>query len=84
MGVRVKSYPGASECRSIRQLLLLVRAKNGWPAVRVAKALKVSPTSYKAWEKGQRPKIEHYERLSRYCAVPVVRLVQLATTPESA
>lgn len=66
-------------CRSIRQLLLLARARNAWSQDRVAKALRVTPTTYKAWERGQNPRIEHYATIARYCRVPMVKLVELAT-----
>ena len=82
MAARTKAPAGVNDCKSIRQLLLLTRAQNGWPAVKVAKTLKTTTTTYKAWEKGQRPKVEHYGNIARYCGVPVVRLVQLATSAE--
>jgi hypothetical protein len=47
--------------------------------VRVAKALKTTVTTYKAWEKGQRPRVDAFAHIARYCGVPVIRLVQLAT-----
>jgi DNA-binding XRE family transcriptional regulator len=84
MVAKSKAPAGAGDCKSIRQLLLLTRAKNGWPAVKVAKTLKTTTTTYKAWEKGQKPKIQHFGAISRYTGVPVIRLVQLSTAPEAA
>ncbi len=71
------------DCHSIRQLLLLTRAKNGWPQSRVAKALKTTATTYKAWERGQRPRVESYRDIARYCGVEIVQLVVLATAEEA-
>lgn len=82
MAAKPKRINGAEDCRSIRQLLLLARAKNGWPATRVAKTLNTTITTYKAWERGQRPKLQHFEAISQYSGVPVVRLVHLSMSSE--
>ncbi len=64
---------------SLRTLLLETRAKKGLTQAMVVKRLGCTPTTYKAWEKGQRPHAQWYVGLSELCGVTLSEVVGLVT-----
>jgi len=69
----------AEDPESLRRLLVSTRAKEGLTQAQVIKRIGCTPTTYKAWEKGQRPRAEWYVAISKHCGVTVERVVDLVT-----
>ena len=81
MAPREKTKKG--QCRSIRQLLILTRARRGWKQSQSAKALETTLTTYKNWERGQKPQVEKFDRIAKHCGVDVLSLVLMATAEDA-
>ncbi len=75
---RISNVPN-DECKSIRQLLLYARAKQGLFQADMVRHFKITPTTYKNWERGAIPRAEHFVPIAKFCNVPLERVVAFAT-----
>ncbi len=79
--VKVKATPivHAEGCRSLSQLLVYTRARRGWTQRQAVELFKTTPTTYKSWERGAIPRAAWFVRIADFCAVPLERVVTLAS-----
>lgn len=67
------------ELQPLSELLVMARAKRGMTQAKVIKRLGCTPTTYRSWEKGQRPRAEWYVRLARHLDLSLEQVVSLVS-----
>ncbi len=65
--------------QSLRLLLLETRARKAMTQAAVVKRLGCTATTYKAWEKGQKPRAEWFVAIADLCGISLGEVVGLVT-----
>jgi DNA-binding XRE family transcriptional regulator len=75
--MRAKQQAATDGLKSLQELLIYTRAKSKLTQTEMIRRLGCTPTTFKAWEKGQKPRAEWYVAIGKLCGVPLERVVAL-------